>query len=210
MMTFRPSLALVALGLAVSACGSANRGLESVNQPVVQRTDYVFDVQAGSGGLASGEAQRLQDWFTSLEVGYGDRVAVDSSGAYGYGSGRETVAAVAARFGLLLSDSTPVIAGDPAPGTVRVIISRMRAGVPGCANWDRGSQPEYSSATMSNYGCATNKNLAAMVANPEDLVRGREGVGSGDAAVSVKAIDTYRNAVPTGKGGLIKESAGSK
>ena len=32
---------------------------------------------------------------------------------------------------------------------------------------------------MSNFGCAVNGNLAAMVANPSDLVHGREGSGVG-------------------------------
>jgi pilus assembly protein CpaD len=55
---------------------------------------------------------------------------------------------------------------------------------------------------MSNYGCAVNANLAAMVANPEDLVHGREGSGVGDARTATKAVETYRNATPTGTQGL--------
>ena len=53
---------------------------------------------------------------------------------------------------------------------------------------------------MSNFGCAVNGNLAAMVANPQDLVHGREGSGVGDNRTAVKAIDTYRKAAPTGAG----------
>lgn len=207
-MSLRPSLALVALGMSLAACGPVNRGVESVNQPVIQRTDFVFDAQSGSDGLASGEAQRLQDWFSTLELGYGDRVSVDASSAYGYGAGRETVAAVAARFGMLLSDTAPRLPGEAAPGSIRVIVSRTNASVPNCPNFSRKSQPEFAASTTSNYGCAINANLASMVANPEDLVRGRTGSGTGDAAVTYKAIDTYRKAAPTGTGGLTKESVG--
>ena len=35
------------------------------------------------------------------------------------------------------------------------------------------------SATGTNYGCAINSNLAAMIANPDDLVHGREASGQG-------------------------------
>jgi pilus assembly protein CpaD len=55
---------------------------------------------------------------------------------------------------------------------------------------------------MSNYGCAVNANLAAMVANPEDLVHGREAAGLTDAVTGVKAVEFYRNTAPTGTKGL--------
>ena len=55
---------------------------------------------------------------------------------------------------------------------------------------------------MPGYGCAVNGNLAAMIANPQDLVYGRDGSGLSDALTSTKAVDSYRNAVPTGTKGL--------
>jgi pilus assembly protein CpaD len=195
------SAALIALSLGLAACGPVNRGLESVNQPVVSRTDYVFDVSAaGLMGPSSPEAKRLAAWFDSIGLGYGDRVSVDQSAAYG-DSGRDEVAALAAKHGLLLSETAPVTAGAIDPGSVRVIVSRTTAEVPNCPNWKRASQPEFAGSTMSNYGCATNRNLAAMVANPEDLVRGRTGSGT-DASTAAKAIKSYRDAEPTGKAGL--------
>ena len=57
---------------------------------------------------------------------------------------------------------------------------------------------------MSNFGCAVNGNLAAMVANPEDLVHGREGSAVNDTLTATKAIDAYRKAEPTGNKGLIE------
>ena len=52
------------------------------------------------------------------------------------------------------------------------------------------------------FGCGVNANLAAMVANPEDLIHGREGSGVGDNRTAVKALQYYRTAPPTGKDGL--------
>ena len=69
--------AVLGLSLALGACGTSNRGLESVHQPVVSRTDYVIDLASGGGGLAAGEQERLAEWFSSIELGYGDRVSVD-------------------------------------------------------------------------------------------------------------------------------------
>jgi pilus assembly protein CpaD len=42
-----------------------------------------------------------------------------------------------------------------------------------------------------------------MIADPNDLVWGREGSGVVDADTSTRAIRTYRNARPTGEGGLL-------
>lgn len=205
--------ASLAPALMIGACGGTqNRGLESVHQPVVGRQDYAFDVNTGSNGLAPGEVQRLAGWMASLHLGYGDRVSLDDPNPYG-GGVRDDVSAQVARYGLLLSDETPVTGAPVAQGTARVIISRMRASVPGCPDFSReGQNPEFESNTSSNHGCAINANLASMVANPVDLVRGQPGADLTDAAAATKAIDSFRKAAPTGGGGttLKTESTGGK
>lgn len=201
-------MALATAALALSGCGTRNRGLESVHQPVVERGDYAFDVAANGDGLAPGEADRLAGWMASLRLGYGDRVAIDTN-AGSDGEVRDDVAAEAARYGLLLSDEVPITTGTVAPGTARVIVSRMRASVPSCPDHSRVSGLEFEGNTQSNYGCAINSNLAAMVARPEDLVRGQPGASSGDPAVAFKAIDALRKAPTTGAGGLQQTSTRS-
>jgi pilus assembly protein CpaD len=56
---------------------------------------------------------------------------------------------------------------------------------------------------MAGLGCSVNANLAAMIANPEDLVHGREGSGVGDATTATRAISVYRTTAPTGTKGLM-------
>lgn len=199
-MRKRTLLLALAPILMIGGCGGTiNRGLESVHQPVVARADYAFDVGAGPGGLAPGERERLSAWMGSLKVGYGDRIAVDDPARDP--ATRADVAAAAAQFGLLVSDEAPVTPAPIAQGTARVVVSRAHAYVPGCPNHSRMYQPDYEAHTSSNQGCAVNSNLAAMVANPADLVRG-EGAGNAyDPAVAAKAIDRFRKAEPTGSGG---------
>jgi pilus assembly protein CpaD len=55
---------------------------------------------------------------------------------------------------------------------------------------------------MSNFGCTVNSNIAAMVANPEDLIHGREGIGTGDVNTAARAVLYYRSTPPTGTKGL--------
>ena len=95
-----------------------------------------------------------------------------------------------------------VTAGAIPPGSVRVVVSRTRASVPNCPNWSVKSHPNLDNASMSNFGCGVNSNFAAMVANPADLVSGREGSGVGDTQAATKAIQSYRKAPPTGTQGL--------
>ena len=78
--------------------------------------------------------------------------------------------------------------------------SRASARVEGCPSY---TSPGIDSPvrTDSNYGCATNSNLAAMVANPEDLVHGREGGGFSTVA-GTKAVQLYRSTPPSGSKGL--------
>lgn len=199
--------ALAVLATSLVSCGPVNRGLEPVNQPVVSRTDYVFDVSAPEyGGLSAPEAARLDAWFRSMQLSYGDTIYLDDPQGYGDSSRRAAVASIATRYGLVIAPGAPVTQGQVPQGAMRVIVSRTAAYVPDCPNWDRPAQPEFEASTTSNFGCATNGNLAAMIANPEDLVRGRAGEGS-DGTTSAKAITVYRKATPTGQGGLKSESS---
>lgn len=163
-------LPALALTTALAGCGGTqNRGLESVHQAVVSRSDYVFDVADTAGPEA---ARRLAAWFDSIKLRYGDRVSVDDPN--GSPVNRGFVASVTNRYGLTLDEVAPVTQGTIAPGSFRVVVSRATATVPGCPDWSRSSQGNYNGDMPSNYGCATNASLAAMVADPEDLVTGKE------------------------------------
>jgi pilus assembly protein CpaD len=196
--------ALILVAAALTACqhvpyDQPDRGVQSVNVPVVTRSDFALDVAAPGGSLPSSEAARLDDWFRSLQLSYGDTVHVD--GPYSEAA-RNDVARVAGQYGLLLSNGAPVTQGLIPPGSVRVVVSRTRAEVPNCPNWSEPATPNFNNRSMSNFGCAVNSNYAAMIANPEDLIHGREGDPYVDAAAASRGIGLYYSTPPTGKKGL--------
>jgi pilus assembly protein CpaD len=201
--TMRSKLILLALCTTVAACNNTpddpSRGVAAVHVPVVTSADYVFDAQAPDGSLAPGQADRLNGWFQGLGLGYGDSIFVD--GVYA-DAARGQVASIAGQYGMLVSPGAPVTAGAVQPGMVRVVVSRRRAEVPGCPDWSQPSQPNFNNKSMANYGCSVNANLAAMIANPEDLIHGREGSGVTDSSTSTKAIELYRSTPPSGSKGL--------
>jgi pilus assembly protein CpaD len=198
----RSKLILVALSTSLAACNTPDmpeRGVASVNVPVVTSANYVFDAAAPGGSLAGGESDRLNGWFQGLGLGYGDTIYVDGPFE---APARAQVAAVAGRYGMMISPGAPVTAGPVQMGSVRVVVARRRAEVPNCPNWSRPADPDPMNRSMSTFGCGVNSNIAAMVANPEDLLHGREGNSAMDAATATRAIDLYRNKTPSGQEGL--------
>jgi pilus assembly protein CpaD len=203
--------ALSAPVLVLGGCGTLNRGVDTVYQPVVSRTDYVFDFQTSPGGLAPGEADRVAGWLSSMRLRYGDHVSVDDPNGNG-SAATSQVAAIATRYGILIDSRAPITSAPLAAGMARVVVSRTAARVPGCPDFTRTGTDEFEGSATSNYGCANQANLAAMVADPLDLVRGQPGTETFDSKTSSRAIDTYRKATPTGGGGttIKSESTGGK
>jgi len=179
----------------LSACGTPNRGLETVHQPVVSQTNYVFDVGSTGNRLAPGEAQRLAGWMATMRLGYGDRVAVDDPAGSSAGI-RDDVQTQLSRYGLLVAETAPPTNSPIAPNMIRVVVTRTKASVPGCPDYSRVSGIEFESNTSSNHGCAMNSNFASMVANPADLVLGHHGADFTDTASATKPVDLFRKATP--------------
>jgi pilus assembly protein CpaD len=199
--------AVSALGLAIAGCAAQPRSLSpannpsiySLHQPVIEHTNFVFDVASQSDGVPAAEQARLGAWFDSIALAYGDHVTIDEPQGYESGAARRDIAKIAAEHGLLVAvDSAPMTEGAVAPGYIRIVASRSTASVPGCPEW---SDPGIESPvrTGTNYGCAMNVNLAAMIANPDDLVHGREPSGNGTAIIAGRAVRVYRENRPTGQ-----------
>lgn len=200
------------LGLPLAACNSPaadmNRSLESVRQPVVQRNNFVFDVSTlPGGGLAVSEQRRLIGWLEALELGYGDRVSLDDP--LDSDQTRSVVESMAGRFGILVADLAPVTQGEVPAGTARIIVMRTEASVPGCPDWSAQIDNKLNNATSPGYGCAVNGNMAAMVANKEDLVHGARSTGTTVVMSNSKAIKAFREMPATGAGGLKEVSSKS-
>lgn len=199
--------AALGLGLMLAGCGGmpTNPTLYSVRQPVVERTNMVLDVNTTTAGLPISEQQRLNGWFETMDLRYGDRIAIENPSQNP--AVTTAIRDLAGRYGLMISDTAPVTPGYIQPGQARVVITRSVASVPGCPDWSAKSDMNYNNATSPNFGCATNSNLAAMVADPQDLLEGKKGSGETVIATSNKAISTYRDAPPTGAAGLKEAGA---
>ena len=194
--TLTCALAL-SLGLALASCGGmpGNRTVYSVHQPVVERSTVALDVTTDAGGLPVAEQRRVAEWFEAMDLRYGDKVSVEDP--FDREETRHAVADVAGRYGLLLSDGAPVATGELQPGQARVVITRSRASVPGCPDWSAKSDATFNNGISPGYGCANNGNIAAMVANPEDLIKGQKGSPDTYISTSNASIKAYQTIVGT-------------
>jgi pilus assembly protein CpaD len=204
------TVAVLTVGASLMGCVSPNTNaltaannpsIYSVHQPVVERSDFVLDLATESGRVSRAEVERLHGWFQSIGLRYGDRISVDEG--YGAGRARDDVALAVSEYGLSLAEGAPITAGQVPAGSVRVVATRTVASVPGCPDWapeDNGVTPRQNTST--NYGCATNANLAAMIADPNDLVRGQADSGNGAASTASRAIRVFRQRQPTGQQAL--------
>lgn len=186
-------LTAASISMTLAGCGSlgSNTSMYSVHQPVVERTNYAIDVNADSSGIPAEEKRRLSEWFDAMQLRYGDRVAIDYGSSYASIATQQAISDAAADRGILVSDTVPVTSGQVAPGTVRVVLTRSTASVPSCPDWSTASDSNFNTSNHSNYGCSINSNLAAMIADPEDLVRGRKD-NVLDSNSGTKAVNAHR------------------
>ncbi len=207
--TFLTAGLLAALaGAGLAGCGKLadNSTLYSVHQPVVERTNYTLDLRTDPSGLSPAERGRLAGWLEAMDLHYGDRLALDDPGMSA--AAREDIAQLASRHGILLSEGAPVTAGYVEPGTARVVLTRTTASVPGCPDWSVKTDFNPKNGNSSNYGCATNSNLAGMVANPEDLVRGQDGTDQRLVYGASRAVAKSQQAAKSGGGASASGSGG--
>lgn len=92
-------------------------------------------------------------------------------------------------------------ANGPSLASVRVSYPKVTAQAGPCGLWPRDIGPTFNRDYFENqpywnYGCATQRNLAAMVANPSDLVQPRGETAAYTARRTV-VVDKYRQGTAT-------------
>lgn len=85
-----------------------------------------------------------------------------------------------------------------APASAPVVLSFRRyvANTAECGDWSQSMTETYKNGPTPNLGCASQHNLAAMVANPRDLITPRASEPA-DAARRDVVLQRYREGVPT-------------
>lgn len=158
--------------------------------------DVTFDRQAVLP--TAPEKSRLDAFIRGIRLGYADEVTLRGSTP----ARREAVKVFLARTGIPATVRTEV--GNPEEmkaNTVKIMVERYVVTPPACPNWTNFHGTEQRNMPGSNYGCSVDASLGQMVANPKDLVTGREATPSQSEALVKYQKDYYTDKIK----GLVKQ-----
>jgi len=192
-----------AAGGLVSGCLYTFYGAPTQHEPQPDLVEYRHDVEfaAKRFSLSREQGQELEAFIARVGVGYGDRVylaTVTPQGVEGDSAVRlaeHRAESVSSFLGLndVKVDALIDDYGDGAPlgDSVTVLVHRYVVRLPACPDWTDKPSKKFMNQPASNWSCATAVNFGMMVADPGDLVRGRE-AGPGDGQMLADSIYRYR------------------
>ncbi|MDX2204353.1 MAG: CpaD family pilus assembly protein [Hyphomicrobiaceae bacterium] len=179
-------------------------------------TTMNLTIAPGAHGLTSGQAAQVDGFlrhFRAADAGNSKLVIAVPSG------GPNTVSvmrAVGQLNGLAkeagFADNALEVRPYPAGRTnapIRFSYMRYVAQGPRCGEWPTNLAQDYRNLNYHNFGCAQQRNLAAMVANPADLVTPR-GMDPADAERRALVFDKYRQGKSPASDKGVDDSASSK
>jgi len=156
-----------------------------------------FDVPTESGKLNAQQRDTVIRFAQQAKSNYASTIHVRRPSGGGRG-----MAVAGSIQRILLKQGVPesMIVQSTYPGSAEspVVISYIRtyAVTQECGNWDEDLTITFSNSGYDNFGCAVQNNVAAMVANPNDLVMPRTETPS-DPMRRSTVFNKYREGVPT-------------
>lgn len=190
------SLAGALTGCAPSLQNSQWSGAESPKHNEVLFLHQTYDVRfdPGKDKLSPAEQKRLADFVANEDIGLYDEITLASGNGADANSASlaaRRAASVAAYLRSLHLKSAPDSAVAAPADQVTLSIARYVVVTPQCPDWRKPSEDDPSNTPSSNLGCANETNLGLMVADPRDLVVGKD-IAPSDADHSTYGVRRYR------------------
>jgi pilus assembly protein CpaD len=183
--------------------------LEVRDAPVVHAVNF----EPGSTSLSAAEAGAVAGFLSAEKVEPGESVMLEAPSAGAADTDRvarrlATLRGELEKQGISVAMAPPAAPGTLGPDQIRVITSRPTAINPDCPGYNEpvSSYDRFGRPNM-NMGCSNEINLGLMIADPNDLVRGRP-LGPPDADRSTLAIQTYRTGSEGEDGGASAGGSG--
>ncbi|MFB9951680.1 CpaD family pilus assembly protein [Rhizobium puerariae] len=205
---------LVATAMLLSACGNSQLTTGAIpddyrtRHPIVlAEGEHVLDVPVASGDI------RLSTGMKDMVRGFAQQFAASPAGviqiqvphgSYNAGAAqhmagdiRRILTQSGIKQGRILTGSYAASpTGDAAP--IRLAYVTTKAMTSQCGEWPADlTDNTFGNKNWYNFGCASQNNLAAQIANPTDLIAPR-GMTPIDAAQRVKVISGYRGETTSG------------
>jgi pilus assembly protein CpaD len=94
------------------------------------------------------------------------------------------------------ADIQETVTEQGSPEVVTLSYQRYEAVLPTCGDWTSSPSYDPDNTVSSNFGCAVQRDIGLMAADPADLVRARP-VGPSDGQAASRVIQKYRAGLPT-------------
>ncbi len=206
---------LATTALELSGCGSISDAANYVGLPVQDWSDvrvarepeaelvelrHPVRFASTRYGLDREEMERLRSFLVQAEIGYGDRVFIvapapvklaPAEATWLGGRRAEAVKAFLTRERINAVVAEEAAAAGDAGDLVIVYVRRYVAVLPPCPDWSDVPAVNFNNQPMSNWSCANAVNFGMMLADPGDLVRGRD-PGYADGEAAARTIENYR------------------
>lgn len=208
----RPALAwrlaiAVAAASAVAACqgdrittGSVPLSVEARHPIQVSSEEVILDLPVGHGGMSAAERGAVGDFVTAYRrEGYGTFEILGPSGTPNEVASQRVIGEVRqmAYSGGIPATAVSYAAYRPKHAKAPVVLRYHRyAASASCGQWPTDLDKDWRNVPYENFGCATQSNLAAMVADPRDL-HGPRGMTPRDSERRDVVFDNYRRGQPT-------------
>jgi pilus assembly protein CpaD len=186
---------------AVAACASPINGPEAVFDV---RTAHPINVapqmetlHVPANAVAGGLSPEMNSRLTAFAKDYlaDGNGAISVSVPAGDVEARNYFATRLSQFGI--PAWRMLIGSDTSSSDVEISYIRYSAEAPACGDWSSNVANTASNRASANFGCASQHNLAVMVADPRDLVSPHE-MEAADAQRRMTVLDKYRKGEPTG------------
>jgi pilus assembly protein CpaD len=211
----RPVLAVVGLAWAMAGCATAppdqplrpERTSEMPNAIEVSFTHRMLAVHFDPAATdpRPKDVAALNVLLATGDIAPGDVVRIERAVGPLADVRARGVANALARQGLRPTLAAP---GGAPDGELRLAVEHATTSVPDCPNWTKPPGNPLDNSLHSDFGCASAIDLAAMVADPRDLVEGRPlAPVVGDAALF--PINRYRTGLGKDVGTSLQPWPGS-
>lgn len=169
---------------------------QKTNRVELTRLAHTVRFAPNAAALTPGETTSLASFLDDSDIVYGDHVFLETPPGNHLSTARQAaIRRVLARRGVLMTTvpATRAPGGErpPAGDEMTVQLERYVVTPPNCPDWSKPPGGDPTNSVSSNFGCATEANLGMMVAEPRDLLAGRQ-PGPPDAEPALRAIRNYR------------------
>lgn len=154
--------------------------------------DHAAQFEPGAALLQQAESQRVERFLQQIGASFQDSFVIDPGGDDALARQRaEALSNLIRRRLPTVRTAIRRLPDGPGNNRARLVVGRYVVVTPECGDWSKPSGTDIWNRPSSNFGCATTANLGLMVADPGDLIRGRQ-LTPGIGGRAVLGLDSYR------------------